>query len=216
MVTALYCIFNAGDLIYSSLASVAPGVDEIRIYDGRFTDYECVCGNDHDASCDNTMKEIERFDKSIIVKQLPPMGELEKRTAILRDVPEGTMTLTIDDDEVLCGNSYALGNFDGNVGYIDFLFAEAGPGTGKMIPLARLIRTTPGIHYETVFRIVDDRGLVVDMREDNKNVPYGRRAPARHYLPATTFMVELANFRERKRSAAELNYNKIANQRIWQ
>ena len=214
---AQIAVFNVQDLIYSCLSSIAPAVDEIRIYDSRFPDFKCeVCGKDHDNSCDRTQNEIERFSSESIVRLWTAMPELQKRTRMLQDVPEGTMTLTIDDDEILAGNPEPVKSFNESVGYIDFLFAEAGPGTGKMIPLARLIKTTPGIHYKTVFRIMDDKGLVVDMREDNKMVPYGRRAPGRNYLPPTTFMVELANFRSRKRSLAELNYNKLANQQIWQ
>ena len=60
-IIAVYSIFNAQGLIYNSLVSVARAVDEIRIYDARYSEYACTCGLNHDNSCDRTRQEVEQF-----------------------------------------------------------------------------------------------------------------------------------------------------------
>ena len=115
-IVATYCVLNVQDLIYDSLTSVAPFVDEIRIYDGRFLAYRCPpeapCGGtEHDNSCDDTMKEIEQWMREyprappVIIRQWKAMNEAsEKRTKMMADVPEGDVVLVIDDDELIFGD----------------------------------------------------------------------------------------------------------------
>lgn len=230
-IVATYCIFNARDLIYDSLTSVAPFVDEIRVYDGRFTQYRCPpeapCGGiDHDNSCDGTLKEIELWQREypsppqVMVRQWAVMNEAsEKRTRMMADVPEGDVVLVIDDDELIFGDPLALRDFAENkpawFSYIDFLFQNAGHGTEAVIPLARVFVRTPGLKYESYYRIHDDQGLVVDMKADNRMVPYGQRTGNRHYLPPSIRMVELAEFRMPHRTKQEHLYNTTIGKDSW-
>jgi hypothetical protein len=221
----MYSVLNAQDLIYESLTSVARAVDEIRVYDGRFSDYRCACGKEHDNSCDGTSREIEQFlaeypeAPPLKLIQWPAMPEMEKRTRMMRDVPTGTVTLTLDDEEVFFGRSKPLRDFaeqrDYDAGYVDFLFAENGHGTGVPIPLARLVRTTPGIRYEAYYRILDDEGVVVDMKADNVGVPYHRRMAHRYYVHPSARIVSLWHFRGQARERAGRDYNKLIGPRGW-
>lgn len=226
----MYSVLNAQDLIYDSLTSVARAVDEIRVYDGRFADYHCTaCGRDHDNSCDNTAKEIEQWQREYLdapplkLTQMPTMNEMEKRTKMMQDVPLGTVTLTLDDEELLFGAAEPLRRFAQNppaqVGYVDFLFAENGHGVGNppgiVIPLARLVVTSVGLRYLSYYRLEDYSGLVVDMKADNVGVPYGRRAKNRFYLSPSTRIVSLWHFRSKAREKAGRDYNAVIGPRGW-
>ena len=225
-IVATYSIFNTVDLLYDSLTSVARYVDEIRLYDGRFLDYACPCAKDHDNSCDDTMKEVEQWMREypgappVIIRQWPAMPEMEKRSKMMQDVPEGDVVLVIDDDELLIGRSEPIREFANTkpdwFAYVDFLFAGAGHGTGAPIPLARLYVRTPGLRYESYYRLLDDKGLFVDMKADNKNVPYGRRMPNRTYLHPSVRIVELwEGYRNRERDKARKAYNELIAKRGW-
>jgi len=223
---ATYCVFNNQDLIYESLTSVVNLVDEIRLYDGRFLDYKCHCGSDHDNSCDRTMDEIDQFGRDnpghapIKVNYLPPMLESEKRTKMMSDVPEGDMVFVIDDDELFFGDPRPVREFaekpTAKFAYMDFLFAGNGHGTGVTIPLARLFVRTPGLGYEQYYRLHDRDGLVVDMKADNLRVPYGRRQPQRTYIHPSARICELwLGYRDKKRDAARTAYNNLIANRGW-
>lgn len=225
-VVALYCVYNAQDLIHNSLTSVAPFVDEIRVYDGRYSEYRCHCGEDHDASCDATADEIEAWRRDY--PGAPPLeyrvvaasSEVEKRNRMFRDMALGDAALVIDDDELITGppepvREFALLRPD-KFAYVDFVFPQCGHGTGFTTPLARLFRVTPGLRYDTAyFRLVDDAGPVVDMKADNVGIPYGRRARPRLYLPPTTYMTSLSGFRSMRRSKAAIDYNNAVAARDW-
>ena len=98
---------------------------------------------------------------------------------------------------------------------MDFLFKEAGHGTKAVIPLARVFVRTPGLKYESYYRIHDDKGLVVDMKADNKWVPYGRRNTNRTYLSPSIRMASLWEFRSRTRTKAEHGYNTTIAKQDW-
>jgi hypothetical protein len=213
------------DLIYESLTSAARFVDEIRLYDGRFADYRCPCGLDHDNSCDNTAKEVEQWQREypgappLKLIQMPALPEMEKRTKMMEDVPEGETVLVLDDEELLYGRPEPLREFadahPAKCAYVDFLFAEAGHGTGVPIPLARVFARTAGLKYISYMRLEDSEGLVVDMKADNVNVPYGRRHPGRVYIHPSCRIVSLWHFRSQKREKAGRAYNDLIGPRGW-
>jgi len=223
-IVALMCIYNAQGLIYNSLTAVAPAVDEIRIYDGRYVEYPCTCGRDHDNSCDHTVEEVEQFERDydghppVTYIKVPAMSEIEKRNAMFRGA-EGDLAFVIDDDELLIGKPDPLRTFaekEDKFAYIDFLFPDAGHGTGAVIPLARLFRVQKNIRYEKAyFRLVDDDGLVVDMKADNVRIPDGIRTRNRYYLPPTTFITSLYKYRGRGRNEAAIAYNNRIGPRDW-
>ncbi len=224
---ANYSIFNAQELIYDSLVSVTRAVDEIRVYDGRFIEYRCPCGTDHDNSCDNTAREIEQFQAEYplapVVKYIPfpAMPEVEKRSRMMQDGAFGDVVFVIDDDELFFGRTEPLRDFadtkPAKFAYIDSLLAGGGHGTGVSMPLARLFVRTPGLRYDgAFFRIADNSGLVVDMRSDNKNVAYGQRRHGRFYLHPSARIVGLyENYRTKAREKAKTDYNNLVAKRDW-
>lgn len=225
LLVASYCVFNVADLIFESLTSIARVVDEVRIYDCRFADYRCHCNREHDNSCDDTVREIEQFSAEypdhppVTLRQWPAMGEMVKRSKMMADVPEGDVAFVIDDDELFFGRAEPVREFcdsSAKFAYIDFLFAQAGHGTGAVIPLARLFVRTPGLRYISYYRLEDSQGLVVDMKADNVMIPYGRRQPNRTYIHPSARIVELgAGYRLKKRNMDREAYNKIMGARNW-
>lgn len=171
------------------------------------------------------MEEIEAFERdnpslTVHVQQWPAQGEMEKRSKMMADVSEGDVVLVIDDDELFFGDATPLWQFCGSppskFAYIDFLFAQAGHGTGAPIPLARLFVKTPGLRYDrNYYTVIDDGGLVVDMKADNKMVPYGYRTSNRTYIHPSARIVELWNYRTKKRGAGQNAYNNIVSKRDW-
>ena len=225
-IIATYSIFNTQDLIYDSLTSAARYVDEIRLYDSRFLDYACTCGQQHDNSCDGTMKEVEQWMREypnappVIIRQWPASLEMDKRSRMMQDVPEGDVVLVIDDDELLIGRPEPIREFAQTkpdwFAYVDFLFAGAGHGSGVPIPLARLFVSTPRLRYESYYRLLDEKGLLVDMKSDNLNVPYGRRKPGRVYIDPSVRMVELwEGYRNKDRDKSRAAYNSLISKRGW-
>lgn len=225
---ALYSIFNSRDLLYDSMTSIGPLVDEIRIYDGRYTEYRCACNLEHDNSCDGTLAEVKQWVNdqvdfpTVITCKLPAMPEMAKRNKMFDGLEMGDVAFIIDDDELFFGYPRPVKDFvatlPAKVAYIDFLFAGAGHGSGVPIPLARLFVKTPGLRYEkSYYNVVDDAGLVVNMREDNRNVPYGRRAGGRFYIHPSARIVELwEGYRSKKRDKARADYNLLISKRDWQ
>ena len=105
---ALYSVFNDARLIEESIRSIDQLVDEVRVYDGRYSGYNCTCGQAHDFSCDETKEAVSRIqsETGINIKyvQLQTMYEFDKRQIMFDELKLGDTGFVIDGDEIFYGD----------------------------------------------------------------------------------------------------------------
>jgi hypothetical protein len=128
-VVATYSVYNAEKLLRNSMTSALPFVDEYLVYDGRYAAFRCPCRTDHDNSCDNTLKEVDKFvaatGAKVEVVQTKLMPEFDKRNMMFDAVALGDTVVIIDDDEIFYGLTNPVHNFALGVGgYISWRAAR--------------------------------------------------------------------------------------------
>jgi hypothetical protein len=209
-VVSLYSVFNAQALIRNSMTSALPITDEFLVYDGKYTGFKCPCKREHDNSCDNTLKEVERFASEtgakVTIVQTKDMPEFDKRNLMFDAVSEGDCALIIDDDEIIYG-------------YMENVRKFARDETAKLqfnvpmlrwrhsfTPLPRFFIKREGLRYVQMVRgsysyeFADSRGMIP--LEDFETLPNVR-------LVNLYGTYNEVGYRERERDGARSNYNEL-------
>lgn len=210
-VVALYSVFNSQALIRNAMTSTLPLADEYLVYDGKYSGFKCPCKADHNFSCDNTLKEVERFESEtgvkVTIKQTGDMPEFDKRNMMFDAVPDGDLCLIADDDEIFYGRLENVKSFEGDQANIVCLRLRH-----SFDPLPRVFRKRPGLRYVQVvkgaysYEFSDANGRLKDF----ETIPQVRMVN----LYGTW---DIVGYRERDRDAARSAYNELGiNQKLPQ
>jgi hypothetical protein len=208
-VILLFSVFNAQALLRNAMVSCLPFADEYLVYDGKYTGFKCPCKRDHDNSCDNTLKEVERFQREtgakVKVVQTKDMPEFDKRNLMFDAVAEGDCCGINDDDEVMYGNLQKVKDFalNGSEMQAKVLMLR---WRHSYTPLPRFFIKRPGLRYVQIIR----GSYSYDFADSNGMIP-----DASFALLDNVRMVNLygtyneIGYRERDRDGARSAYNEL-------
>jgi hypothetical protein len=221
-VVAIYSVFNAEKLIRNSMVSMLPFVDEYIVGDGRYEGFEypggefnCRCGlkGVHDNSCDNTLKEVERFrsewpDRPVRITMYPVMPEFDKRNKMFDGVALGDTCAIVDDDEVFYGLPTPIRDFA----------SPSGPWTAYNGVSVICMKWKYSFDWFPRFFLKTEGLRHVQAIEGNFSYSWGDAAhevfdnSAYVKLPGVRFVnlygtADMRGYRERERDAARAAYN---------